>query len=65
MTREENINTVRHAIQLFEQLRIDEFSKLFTEDGKWIQPFHSGLFLAEAVGRMEIQNTLGSMAVNF
>jgi len=65
MTREENIKTTRRAIQFFEQLRFDEFTKLFVEDGKWIQPFHSGLFPAETVGRMEIQKAFEGIAVNF
>jgi ketosteroid isomerase-like protein len=65
MTREENIETTRHAIQLFEQFRFGEFSKLFVEDGKWIQPFHSGLFLAETEGRIEIQKSFEGIAVNF
>jgi ketosteroid isomerase-like protein len=65
MSREENIETTLHAIKLFEQLKIKEFSELFTENGKWIQPFHSGLFLDEAVGRTEIQDMLESIAVNF
>jgi len=65
MTREENIKTVRRALQFFEQLRFDEFTKLFVEDGKWIQPYHSGLFPAETVGRTEIKNSFESFAVNF
>ena len=65
MTREENIETTRRAIRLFEQLKFDEFTKLFTEDGKWIQPYHSGLFQSEFVGRTEIMNSFEGLAANF
>lgn len=65
MTREKNIETVRRAIHLFEEPNIDEFTELFSDDGRWVQPFHSGLFDEEVVGRKEIRNSLKSMAVNF
>ena len=53
MTREENIETTRTFVRLLEQRRLEEFSELFAEDGKWIHPYHSGLFPAETVGRRE------------
>ncbi len=48
-----------------EQRRLEEFSELFAEDGKWIHPYHSGLFPAETVGRREICEALKTAASNF
>ncbi|MHA2021232.1 MAG: nuclear transport factor 2 family protein [Candidatus Thorarchaeota archaeon] len=65
LTREENIETVRRFVRFLEQRRLKEFSELFTENGKWIHPYHSGMFPAETVGREEIFNAIKAAADNF
>ncbi len=65
MTSEENIKTIRNFVHLLEQRRLKEFSNLFAEDGKWIHPYHSGMFPAETVGREEIYNGIQKAASNF
>ncbi|MFX1607025.1 MAG: nuclear transport factor 2 family protein [Promethearchaeota archaeon] len=65
MTREENIETIRKMIRALEQRRFEEFKELFAEKGKWIHPFHSGLFPAEISGQKEILNAIMSAASNF
>ena len=65
MTREDNIETVRNFVRFLEQRRFDKFTDLFAEDAKWVHPFSSGLFPAEAVGRNEIQNAIQETASNF
>ena len=65
MTRERNIETARNAFRFLEQRRFEEFSELFAENGKWIHPYHSGLFPAETVGKKGIYNSLKNAADNF
>jgi ketosteroid isomerase-like protein len=48
-----------------EQKKLREFVELFVEDGKWVHPYHSGLFPAEVQGREEIYQGLHSAAGNF
>jgi ketosteroid isomerase-like protein len=52
-------------VGLLEQRRLEEFSELFAENGKWIHPFHSGMFPAEAVGKNEIYKSIKAAADNF
>ena len=65
MTKEVNIETARNFFRFLEQRRLKEFSELFTENGKWIHPYHSGLFPAETVGKKEIYNSIKTAAANF
>ena len=65
MTRERNIETARNAFKFLEQRKFKEFSELFAENGKWILPYHSGLFSAEIVGQKEIYNSIEIAAANF
>ncbi|MHA2210888.1 MAG: nuclear transport factor 2 family protein [Candidatus Thorarchaeota archaeon] len=65
MTREENIETARNFVGFLEQRRFKEFVELFAENGKWIHPYHSGLFPAETVGPKEIHDAIKTAADNF
>jgi len=65
VTRERNIETARNLFRFLEQRRLKEFSELFAENGKWIHPYHSGLFPAEIVGQKEIYNSIKIAAANF
>ena len=65
MSREENIKIARNLLGFLEQRRLEEFSELFTEDGKWTHPYHSELFPAETVGRSEIYEGIKTAAANF
>jgi ketosteroid isomerase-like protein len=63
MFRERNIETARNVFRLLEQRKFKEFSELFTENGKWIHPYHSGLIPAELIGWKEIEKGLKKSAV--
>ena len=65
VTRKRNIEIVRTTFRFLEQRRFTEFSELFAENGKWIHPYHSGLFPAEIVGQKEITNWIKNTAANF
>lgn len=65
MTREENIETARDFVRFLEQRRLKEFAELFAENGRWIHPYHSGLFPAETVGPKEIYDGIKTAADNF
>lgn len=65
MTRKGNIETTRNVFRFFEQRKFKEFSEIIAENGKWIHPYHSGLFSAEIVGKKEIIKVLKSMAAKF
>ena len=54
MTRQKNTETVRLFFSLLEQEKIREFSNLFAESGKHINPYHSNLFPPEIAGRKNI-----------
>ncbi len=54
MTRQKNTETVRLFFSLLEQEKIREFSELFAEKGKHINPYHSGLFPPEIAGKKNI-----------
>lgn len=54
MTRDQNIQTVQTFFRLLEEEKIREFSNLFAENGKHINPYHSGLFPPEISGRENI-----------
>lgn len=65
MSRERNIETVRNFVNLFEQKKFLEVSELFTEDGKVILPYHSGLFPYETVGKKNIYDSWKNISENF
>ena len=65
MTKERNIEADRNMFRFLEQRRFKEFSELFAEDGKWIHPYHSGLFPAKTVDQKEISNAIQNAAANF
>lgn len=49
--RTENIETVRTFLKLLEEEKIEQFVNLFSENGKQVNPYSSGLFPAEIVGK--------------
>jgi ketosteroid isomerase-like protein len=65
MVREENIQTSLNLLRFLEKRKLKEFSELFSENGKWIHPYHSGLFPAETKGRKEIYKGIQTGASNF
>ncbi|MCG3221825.1 MAG: nuclear transport factor 2 family protein [Candidatus Heimdallarchaeota archaeon] len=65
MSRERNIETVRKFIYLFEQKNFFELSELYTENGKLIYPYHSGLFPPDGVGKKNIYEGWSNLAENF
>jgi ketosteroid isomerase-like protein len=65
LTRERNIETVRTFFRLLEQRKIKEFSELFAENGKQINPYHSGLFTAEITGQKAIYEIWKKMSDPF
>jgi ketosteroid isomerase-like protein len=65
MTREQNVETTRNVFKFLEQRRFKEFSELFAENGKWIHPYHSGLFPEETVGKSKILKGILKAAANF
>ena len=65
MSRERNIETARNVFRFFEQRKFKEFSAIIAENGKWIHPYHSGLFPPEVVGKKEILKVYKNMAANF
>jgi ketosteroid isomerase-like protein len=56
LTREKNVQTVKNFFRLIEQRKIKEISELYTENGKNIAPYHSGLFPGLFTGKKEIYN---------
>jgi phenazine biosynthesis protein len=64
-TREKNIENALNLLRFLEQRKLREFSSLFSENGKWVHPYHSGLFPAETTGRKEIYNGIQAAAANF
>ena len=54
MTREKNIQKALNMLKLLEQKKLKELSELFSENGKWIHPYHSGIFPPETTGPKEI-----------
>ncbi len=65
MSKERNIQTVKNFINLFEQKKFLEVSELFSEDGKVILPYHSGLFPYETVGKKNIYDSWKNISENF
>ncbi len=65
MTREKNIQTVRTFFKFIEQRKIKELSELYSENGKNIAPYHSGLFPGLFVGKKEIYNFWKSATEQF
>jgi len=65
MVREENIQTSLKLLKFIEERKLKEFSELFSENGKWTHPYHSGLFPAETKGRNEIYKGIQNGALNF
>ena len=66
MIREKNIKTIYSLIEFLEQRKIKEYSKLFAQNGKQVNPYHSGLFPKEIVGQMEIYKfTKRNISENF
>ena len=63
--KERNIETARKTFRFLEQRRLKEFSELFAENGKWIYPYHSGLFPKETLGQKEIYKGIQTAASNF
>lgn len=54
-TSEQNKNAVRRFFKALEDENIEELVRLFAEDGKHINPYHSELFPAGATGREGIR----------
>jgi ketosteroid isomerase-like protein len=65
VSRERNIKNARNVLKFLEQRKFNEYSELFAENGKWIHPYHSGLFPAEIVGQKDITNWIKNTAANF
>jgi len=65
VSREKNIQNARNVLRFLEQRKFKEFSELFAENGKWIHPYHSGLFPAEILGQKEITKWIKKTAANF
>lgn len=65
MTRNENITTVRKFFKLLEDEKIKEFSELYAENGKQVNPYHSGLFPAEIGGRKKLYEFWKNVPANF
>ena len=65
MTREENIETARKLLRYMEQKKLKKFSELFAENGKWVHPYHSGMFPEEYVGKKEIYDGIKNAADKF
>ena len=65
MTLKRNIESARNVLRFLEQRRFKEFSELFAKKGKWIHPYHSGLFPKETIGRKEISEGIQVSASNF
>jgi ketosteroid isomerase-like protein len=63
--RERNIKAAQNVFIFLEQRKFKEFSELFAENGKWVHPYHSGLFPAETVGQKEILQGIQTAAANF
>ncbi|MGH1362271.1 MAG: nuclear transport factor 2 family protein [Calditrichia bacterium] len=51
ISRDANIETVSKFFKLLEEEKIRDFIDLFAENGKQVNPYHSGLFPAEIVSR--------------
>ncbi len=64
-TREKNIETATNMLKFLEQKKLKQFSELFAENGKWVHPYHSGLFPAETTGKKEIYKGIQAAASNF
>ena len=65
MTRTQNIETVKKFLRLLEQEKIEEFSELYAENGKQINPYHSGLFPPEIDGKKNIYDFWINVPGNF
>lgn len=65
MSREKNIKTIYALVGFIEQRKIKEYSELFSENGRHINPYHSGLVPAEFVGQKEIYNFIKNTSDNF
>jgi ketosteroid isomerase-like protein len=65
MPKEQNIEAARNVFRFLEQRKLKEFSELFAENGKWVLPYHSGLFPAEIVGQKEIYKSIQTAAADF
>ena len=63
MPKEQNIEKLLETyLDFLEQRKLKEFSELFAENGKWVLPYHSGLFPAEIVGQKEIYKSIQTAA---
>lgn len=65
MIRERNIKTIYALLRFLEERKIKEYSELFSENGRFINPYHSGLFPAEMTGQEEIYKFIRSTSENF
>ena len=65
MTHERNIKTIYSLLRFLEQRKIKEYSELFAENGKHVNPYHSGLFPAEISGQKDIYKFIKNTSENF
>ncbi len=65
MTRARNIQSARNLLRFLEQRRLQDFAELFADNGKWIHPYHSGLFPAVTHGKKAIYKGIKDAASNF
>jgi len=65
ITREKNIDTVRKFFRLLEEEKINEFAELYAENGKQVNPYHSGLFPAEIVSKEKLYEFWKDVPGNF
>jgi len=65
VTREKNIENALNMLRFLEQRKLKELSELFSENGKWIHPYHSGIFPPETTGPKEIFKGIQTSATNF
>lgn len=65
VTRENNMQNALKMLRFLEQKKLKELSELFSEKGKWIHPYHSGIFPPETTGPKEIYKNIQTSATNF
>jgi ketosteroid isomerase-like protein len=65
MTRSRNAKTARDLLHFMEQKKLEEFTELFAEDGRWVHPYHSGMFPPEVVGKKDIYDSIKKAASRF
>ena len=65
LTRERNVKMARSLLHFMEQKKFEEFTDLFAENGKWIHPYHSGIFPSEIIGKKDIFESIKNAASRF